>query len=68
MYKYAVLIGKRFVSGLMDGAYSEEVIKFGTWKAADDYRQWCEKHRKNPVKPCVGVSEYIIDYAILEAI
>ena len=65
---YQITYGKRFVSGLLEGFHREDKIKFPTWYDAERFRKFCENHSKKPVKPCVGSSLYVVDYAILEAI
>lgn len=64
---YIVTIQKKFVSGMLRSLEVKETVKFPTWHSADQYRQWAEKHTKDPVKPCVGSGDYIVEYAILEA-
>lgn len=67
-YKYSVLVEKHFVSGPFSGKMTTDLVKFATWKEANDYVTWAADHEKVPVKPCVGVSEYTIVSTILEAI
>jgi hypothetical protein len=65
---YQVIYGKRFVSGIMSGLFAEEIVKFPTWYDAERFRKSMEQHSKKPIKPCVGSSYYVVDYAILEAV
>jgi hypothetical protein len=67
MYRYTVTINKKFTEGMLMGLESREAVKFATWQAAEDYRQWAAEHMKVPVDPCAGSNKYTIECAILEA-
>ena len=65
-YKYEVTFTKRFVDGPMVNRTYPERVRFATWQAADEYRQWCESGKV--VKPCAGGSSYKCEDAALSAI
>lgn len=67
-YRYQVLCDRRFIGGCLEGTHQAYSVPFATWKAAEDFRQWAENHRKDPVKPCAGSEPYVFDCIILEAI
>ena len=66
-YKYVVIVGKRFVSGAMQGMQHEQTVPFPDWESAEKYRLWAMEHTKQPVETTFGSSHYTVEYAILEA-
>jgi hypothetical protein len=58
---YQVNIEKRFVSGFLQGLTASETIRFANHNEAYKYAQWAKTHKEEPVTPCAGLSQYVID-------
>ena len=63
---FVVTIQKRFVSGFLHGLTSSDSVSFPNEQSAKTYTQWAETHKTEPVTPCVGLSQYVIDSFTIE--